>query len=84
MSKEEKMLNKDDLVAYKKYDNNQYSLIPGFGASKKLASPNPKKSPSGSPGMDKEAKLKKNVDRLAGYGLHHLGQSGSSPSLHDL
>lgn len=25
----EKQMNKDDLIAWKNYDNNQYSLIPG-------------------------------------------------------
>lgn len=30
-------MNKDDLVAWKNFDNNQYSLIPGF-QNKKLMS----------------------------------------------
>lgn len=29
-------MNKDDLLAWKNYDNNQYSLIPGVSNTKKL------------------------------------------------
>eukprot|EP00350_Pseudokeronopsis_sp_OXSARD2_P012695 CAMPEP_0170552184 /NCGR_PEP_ID=MMETSP0211-20121228/10112_1 /TAXON_ID=311385 /ORGANISM="Pseudokeronopsis sp., Strain OXSARD2" /LENGTH=38 /DNA_ID= /DNA_START= /DNA_END= /DNA_ORIENTATION= len=29
MTSEEKRMNKEDLYAWKVYDNNQYSLIPG-------------------------------------------------------
>ena len=32
MSKQEKSMNKNDLIAYKNYDNNQYALIPGFSS----------------------------------------------------
>ena len=32
----EKQMNKDDLRAWKNYDNNQYSLIPGVTAQKKI------------------------------------------------
>lgn len=32
----EKQMNKDDLKAWKNYDNNQYSLIPGVSAQKKV------------------------------------------------
>lgn len=32
MTNVEKELNKDDLVAWKKYDNNQYSMIPGVAS----------------------------------------------------
>lgn len=32
----EKQMNKDDLIAWKNYDNNQYSLIPGFSTNKKF------------------------------------------------
>eukprot|EP00347_Sterkiella_histriomuscorum_P002848 403366567 len=32
----EKQLNKDDLIAWKNYDNNQYSLIPGVSNQKKI------------------------------------------------
>ena len=28
-------MNKDDLLAWKNYDNNQYSMIPGFSSQKK-------------------------------------------------
>lgn len=36
MSKQEKAINKDDLIAYKNYDNNQYALIPGFASQKAM------------------------------------------------
>lgn len=32
----EKQMNKDDLQAWKKYDNNQYSMIPGVSSVKKI------------------------------------------------
>lgn len=32
----EKQLNKDDLLAWKNFDNNQYSLIPGVSNQKKI------------------------------------------------
>jgi murein tripeptide amidase MpaA len=36
MTNVEKNMNKDDLVAWKNYDNNQYSLIPGVTSQKKI------------------------------------------------
>lgn len=36
MTKVEKQLNKDDLKAYKKFDNNQYAMIPGISNEKKF------------------------------------------------
>lgn len=41
MTKVEKMMNKDDLRAYKKFDNNQYSMIPGISPDKKFAKRDP-------------------------------------------
>lgn len=35
MTEVEKHMNKDDLIAWKNYDNNQYSLIPGVSNEKK-------------------------------------------------
>ena len=32
----EKQMNRDDLSAWKNYDNNQYSLIPGVSSNKKI------------------------------------------------
>lgn len=32
MTSVEKRLNKDDLIAYKNYDNRQYAMIPGYPA----------------------------------------------------
>lgn len=36
MSQVEKQMNKEDLQAWKRYDNHQYSLIPGFSTNKTL------------------------------------------------
>ena len=36
MTDVEKKLNKEDLYAYKNFDNNQYSLIPGVSSVKKV------------------------------------------------
>ena len=37
MTNVEKEMNKDDLLAWKRYDNNQYSMIPGHSTNKKIA-----------------------------------------------
>ena len=36
MTQHEKRLNKDELKAWKEYDNNQYSMIPGLQHEKKF------------------------------------------------
>jgi len=36
MTEVEKRMNKDDLIAWKNFDNNQYSLIPGVSNTKKV------------------------------------------------
>lgn len=36
MTDVEKKLNRQDLLAYKNYDNNQYSMIPGVSPQKKI------------------------------------------------
>ena len=36
MTKEEKQLNKDDLLAYQNFDNKQYALIPGINNQKRF------------------------------------------------
>lgn len=36
MTNVEKQINKEDLIAWKIYDNNQYSLIPGVSSQKKV------------------------------------------------
>ena len=65
----EKEMNKDDLHAYKKYDNNQYAMIPGISHQKKFAPERPVKQMS--PQMNKgkatgisEEKMKMHEDRL--------------------
>lgn len=39
MTDVEKKLNKEDLIAYKRYDNNQYALIPGVNNQKRFMDP---------------------------------------------
>lgn len=39
MTNVEKEMNKEDLNAWKKYDNNQYSMIPGYSVQKAQAEP---------------------------------------------
>ena len=80
MSQQEKAMNKDDLHAYKRFDNNQYAMIPGFNSQKALVMPRDKKASPGN-SSSKEAKLQTSVDRLAGYGFSHLGGSGSEKVL---
>lgn len=36
MSRVERQLNKDDLMAYKFYDGNQYALVPGVTSHSKM------------------------------------------------
>ena len=74
MTNVEKELNKDDLAAYKKYDNNQYALIPGFTSQKRFADPRPIKYHSPVNTSKKsvavnEEKLKTHEQRLQQYGL---------------
>ena len=44
MSNVEKQMNRDDLLAWKQYDNNQYSMIPGISHQKKIADGSGKKA----------------------------------------
>ena len=74
MTAAEKEINKDDLHAYQKYDNNQYSMIPGVTSSKRMAQPRPQKHASPGPSSGKavalnEVKLRKHEDRLVQYGI---------------
>lgn len=45
MSKEEKQLNKEDLIAYKRFDNKNYAMIPGISNQKAVLDQSLKKSP---------------------------------------
>ena len=71
MTNVEKELNKDDLVAWKKYDNTQYSMIPGVSNQNKQAELRPPKQNSPQIGGNKakaalnENKLRVHEDRLA-------------------
>lgn len=76
MTNVEKEMNKDDLIAWKKYDNNQYSMIPGISHNKKLAEQRAPKqfSPQVTANKAKstmlnEGKLRMQEERLAQYGL---------------
>ena len=39
MTSVEKAMNRHDLQAYKNYDHNQYSIIPGISSSKTIGQP---------------------------------------------
>lgn len=70
MTAVEKGLNKDDLKAYQKYDNNQYSMIPGIASTKRFAELRPEKiaSPIVTTSKGKtinETKLRVHEERLA-------------------
>lgn len=80
MTNVEKELNKQDLLAYKKFDNNQYALIPGHTHVKGvLTEPSrslvnsAKYSPADRSGkgnnLFNEDKLRKHEGRLQAYGL---------------
>lgn len=56
MSQIEKQMNKDDLHAWKKYDYNQYSMIPGISTNKKIPEPRPAKN--GAPGSPDKTSIK--------------------------
>jgi len=86
MTSVEKEINKDDLVAWKKYDNNQYSMIPGVSNQNKMAEQRPLKQFSPQVGSNKaknlnlnEGKLRMQEDRLASYGLL-AAKAGSVPN----
>ena len=69
MTNVEKEMNKDDLNAWKKYDDNQYSMIPGITAAKRFAEPKPAKfsSPpnrSGKAALHNEDKVRIHEERL--------------------
>lgn len=63
MTSVEKKMNKVDLNAYKNYDNNNYSLIPGVSSQKKFMSQ--PSSPRKDAGMDRTMELQ---ERMAKYG----------------
>ena len=74
MTNVEKEMNKDDLNAWKKYDNNQYSLIPGHSVQKAMPEPRQRKYQS-PPNISNKAlalnedKLRTQEDRLVSYGI---------------
>jgi hypothetical protein len=82
MTQIEKQINKDDLEAWKRYDNNQYSLIPGFSTNKKLLE-HPLTDGT-SPLQDKRGSkaspeiLARDRDRLASYGFTHVSPNNVS------
>ena len=43
MTSVEKEMNKDELIAYKKFDNNDLTMVPGQVSSKRFADPRPQK-----------------------------------------
>ncbi len=63
MTEVEKHMNKDDLVAWKNYDNKQYSLIPGVSKDKNFLD-RPMKSNTGATNSQTMlGKLQFNPDR---------------------
>ena len=80
MTNVEKEMNKDDLLAWKRYDNNQYSMIPGHSTNKKIAEVRQPKynSPparSGKAANVNEDKLRTQEERLHQYGLLYKAPS---------
>ena len=86
MTNVEKEMNKNDLFAYKVFDNNQYALIPGHTHQKAIPDPNhapPKKNTQASPvnrnnkgtAILNEDKVRKHEDRLQQYGLLNVNRS---------
>ena len=93
MTAAEKQMNRDDLHAWKKYDNNQYAMIPGLTSQKQQAQIRPKKSPISQSAkandlygsvkrltsIEKEEQLNRDQERLAAHGFSHL-QKGNIKS----
>lgn len=84
MTNVEKELNRQDLYAYKKFDNNQYALIPGHTHIKgvpdplstaKQASPVSKTGKANT--LVNEGKIRKHEDRLQAYGLLNVSSGPS-------
>lgn len=77
MTQVEKALNRPDLEAYKNYDNNQYSLIPGVNAVKAIPGTSPVSAGSGKGKLISSPK-RKSVDFEQKYHqkkntLHQMG-----------
>lgn len=69
MTEVEKRINKEDLKAYKEYDNNQYSLIPGIQNQKLLYDWQKIKN--------KEVSFEEGKRRLEQYGYNRFYQNTS-------
>jgi len=81
MTSVEKQMNKDDLSAWKNYDQNQYSLIPGVQNKKNI----PERFKSSDRRMDDEVnkplidnKYDQKADRLKAYGFNANNQNGTT------
>ena len=86
MTQNEKRINKNDLQAWKHYDNQQYSLIPGINHDHRLAPGSPKRTNSPDPKnktrADLETAFQRDVHRMGQQGFHHLRSSeGASQAL---
>lgn len=66
-------MNREDLIAWKHYDNNQYSMIPGVTSQKKIAdrakSENPNVDMSGSIRKGYDPRFHEKQDRMKQYGF---------------
>ena len=90
MSSVEKALNKNDLNAYKNFDNKNYSLVPGLQHYKYSIEATPKKSGTLSPGQDErpyqkstmsmDNKYLRKFEELNKLGYHDSKESFTSPS----
>ncbi len=74
MTSEEKRLNKEDLIAYKNFDNKQYSLIPGVSVNKKIMVRDGDASNKGSPALGQSSKFNdprfdEKQDRMKQFGF---------------
>lgn len=66
-------MNKDDLLAWKNYDNNQYSLIPGISVQKKTLDRDALKNSNSANALNKSAligdKFQERQDMMKQYGF---------------
>lgn len=60
MTNVEKLLNKDELIAYKNYDNKSYSLIPGISKDKNILERNKLHTATDDPNL---SPLKNNISK---------------------
>lgn len=75
MTAEEKRMNKQDLTAYKTYEQTNHAMMPGGKASSELINKVDSPSAKRSPKKTIDEKVEQNVSLLQKYGAAHLGAS---------